>query len=408
MRDVNVVPLGSLGADRPAAFATGPFGSAVSAKNFRDNGVPMLRGSNLSEDTGIRLDESDVVFVSEELANNFRRSIAVPGDLIFTCWGTVGQLGLIGEGGRSDRYLVSNKQMKMTPDASRVSSLYLYYYLSQPTMIALIKGQSIGSSVPGFNLGQLKELPIELPGIKEQQAIAEVLGALDDKIAANDRTRSLSRELARTVFTRAVHQGVRMVIRDATQLVARGVTPKYVDSGGVSVLNQKCVRDQRVNLAPARETQEASIRPAKLLQRDDVLVNSTGVGTLGRVARWTHDIRATVDSHITIVRFDPALVDRVCGGFALLRIEKEIEGLAEGSTGQTELRRDLLSGLEIAVPDRARQGSVGADLTALDDLAMGLQQESDRLAATRDQLLPLLMSGKVRVQEAKRVVEEVV
>jgi type I restriction enzyme S subunit len=92
----------------------------------------------------------------------------------------------------------------------------------------------------------------------------------------------------------------------------------------------------------------------------------------------------------------------------LLQIEKEVEGLAEGSTGQTELRRDLLAGLEIDIPDKTQQGAVGAKLSALDELALGLQQESDRLAAARDELLPLLMSGKVRVREAEKIVEGVV
>jgi type I restriction enzyme S subunit len=68
----------------------------------------------------------------------------------------------------------------------------------------------------------------------------------------------------------------------------------------------------------------------------------------------------------------------------------------------------LLAGLEIDVPDKAQQCSIGAELSALDELVLGLQQESDRLAATRDELLPLLMSGKIRVRDAEKVVEGVV
>ncbi|MEU4803062.1 restriction endonuclease subunit S [Actinosynnema sp. NPDC023587] len=297
----------------------------------------------------------------------------------------------------------------LRPDRSVVDPRFLLYLYLSPSFQRIIATNTIhGATVPRIGLATMPAWKIEIPDLPVQGAIAEVLGAFDNKISTNDKACNVSRELARSTFARAAHQGDRLTIRDVAQLVTRGVAPKYVESDGVIVLNQKCVRNQQVNLAPSRMTHKSSARPDKILQRDDVLVNSTGAGTLGRVARWVQDVHATVDSHVTIVRFDSTLVDPVCAGFGLLRIEKEIEGLAEGSTGQTELRRDLLAGLEIGVPNKVQQGSVGAELMALDELALRLQQESDMLAATRDELLPLLMSGKVRVQKAEKVVEGVV
>jgi len=271
-----------------------------------------------------------------------------------------------------------------------------------------LAGFDSGSVQPMLNRNYIAGVEVRIPDLATQVAIVDVLKALDHKMATNEKVASISRELARSIFARATIGGNRVAIRNVAKLVTRGITPKYVETDGIAVLNQKCVRDQRINLAPSRMTHDSSIRAEKLLRRDDVLVNSTGAGTLGRIARWTQKDRATVDSHITIVRFDPDLIEPVCAGFGLLQIEKEVEGLAEGSTGQTELRRDLLAGLEIAVPDKVQQGAVGAELSALDELNVGLQQESDKLAATRDELLPLLMSGKIRVREVEKVVEGVV
>jgi type I restriction enzyme S subunit len=293
-------------------------------------------------------------------------------------------------------------------DSNIAQPEFYFYYFSSPQGRRQIETIVEQVAAAGIRLSELRELEVPYPTLATQQAIAEILGALDDKIAANEKTAGVSRELARSVFARATTGGNKLAIRNVAKLVTRGIAPKYVESDGVAVLNQKCVRDQRINLAPSRMTQESSIRTEKLLRRDDVLVNSTGAGTLGRIARWTQKVRATVDSHITIVRFDPNLVEPVCAGFGLLQIEKEVEGLAEGSTGQTELRRDLLAGLEIDVPDKAQQVAVGAELSALDELTLGLQQESDKLAATRDELLPLLMSGTIRVREAEKVMEGVV
>ena len=110
--------------------ATGPFGSAISSKHFMDSGVPVIRGSNLSQIVSTRLDDSGLVFVSEEKAQEFRRSEARRGDLIFTCWGTIDQVGLIDSRAKYDRYIVSNKQMLLTPEKSIADSLYLYYYFA--------------------------------------------------------------------------------------------------------------------------------------------------------------------------------------------------------------------------------------------------------------------------------------
>ena len=87
-----------------------------------------------------------------------------------------------------ETYIVSNKQMKLTPDPAKADSLYLYYFFSNPEVRAEIVNRGIGTSVPGFNLGQLKSIPLLLPPLDEQRAIAQILGTLDDKIELNRRT----------------------------------------------------------------------------------------------------------------------------------------------------------------------------------------------------------------------------
>ena len=177
------------------ALATGPFGSAISSRFFQSSGVPVIRGSNLSQDIGIRIIDDGLAFVSDDKASEFNRSIARRGDLVFTCWGTIDQVGLIDGRAKFSKYVVSNKQMKLTPDSTKADSLFLYYVFSSPQMRNTILNQGIGSSVPGFNLGQLRRLPLLLPPIGEQRAIASILGALDDKIELNRKTAADAEEL---------------------------------------------------------------------------------------------------------------------------------------------------------------------------------------------------------------------
>ncbi|TOQ34127.1 hypothetical protein [Vibrio parahaemolyticus] len=69
-----------------SALATGPFGSAISSKFFQEDGVPVIRGGNLSADTSNRMSDEGLVFVSKDKAMEFKRSVVKAGDLIFTCW----------------------------------------------------------------------------------------------------------------------------------------------------------------------------------------------------------------------------------------------------------------------------------------------------------------------------------
>lgn len=263
-----------------------------------------------------------------------------------------------------------------------------------------------------LRVAQVRTLPIPpVPQLEAQRAIGDVLGALDNKIAVNERIAATARELSLTLYSQSLDDddSVEVVVESVAIALTRGVAPKYTDSSDeLTVLNQKCIRYGRVNLEPSRLTLREKVKPPKLLQLNDVLVNSTGVGTLGRVARWTSDLDATVDSHITIVRFNEDKVDPVCAGFAMLRAQPEIEAMGEGSTGQTELRRSQVGELELTLPGPAGQKELRPKLDALEKRADQALRESLALAALRDALLPQLMSGKLRVRAAEQIVEAAV
>lgn len=89
------------------ACVAGPFGSSISSKFFTSSGVPIIRGANLSLDLE-RFVAREFAFISEETAARFSAQTVYAGDLVFTCWGTIGQVGLIPQDGPFDRYVISN------------------------------------------------------------------------------------------------------------------------------------------------------------------------------------------------------------------------------------------------------------------------------------------------------------
>jgi len=139
------------------------------------------------------------------------------------------------------------------------------------------------------------------------------------------------------------------------EMINRGISPKYTTIGGVCVLNQKCIRDHKINfdLSRLHDFNNKRVSSDKFIQIGDVLVNSTGTGTLGRVASVKElPFEATVDSHVTIVRPIKNMFYRPFFGYALIFIEEEISKRGDGCGGQTELARTTLKNdFEITYPE---------------------------------------------------------
>lgn len=182
-------------------------------------------------------------------------------------------------------------------------------------------------------------------------------------------------------------------------LLNRGITPKYIENGGVLVLNQKCIRNFKIDASKGRRhDQKKKAITAKEVFVGDILINSTGTGTLGRIAQITHlTEQTTVDSHITIVRANDELSPIYIGQY-MRWIQPTIEALGEGSTGQTELSRSKLASLKLTNPPKNILHSFSRIISPLLQITALIEQETENLQKTRNLLLPELMSGSSLVR----------
>ena len=114
-----------------------------------------------------------------------------------------------------------------------------------------------------------------------------------------------------------------------------------------------------------------------------------------------------VDGHVSIVKPNPAVLPSTVLAYVLLSCQAEIEGLAEGSTGQTELSPRRLAGFRVVVPTAEGSKSLEQELLDLEMTGEHALRESVTLRALRDALLPELLSGRLRVREAEKGIEGV-
>ena len=160
---------------------------------------------------------------------------------------------------------------------------------------------------------------------------------------------------------------------EVTSYIAKGIPPQYTEKYSenvIYVLNQKCNRDFSVSYEQARlhDLSKKKIAEEKMLKSGDVLINSTGEGTAGRVAQlWNIPSQTTVDGHMIILR-PTSEVDTLYYGYAIKAQQFMIESLAEGSTGQTEInRKRLQEEITISYPkDKKKQHSIAKILEEID------------------------------------------
>ena len=180
-------------------FVDGPFGSNLPSSCYKHKGIPVIRGCNLSIGKFRYIDQG-YCFVDNIVLDKLSRSTARKFDIIFTKKGTIGQIGIIPKNALYNLYLLSSNQMRLRVDISKADPYFVYYYLTQKNIIKKIIRDSESTGVPKTNLAYFRSFPIKLPALSEQQAIAHILGTLDDKIELNRRQNATLEAMAQAIF----------------------------------------------------------------------------------------------------------------------------------------------------------------------------------------------------------------
>ena len=195
--------LQEIAANDDRAFAMGPFGSNIRSENYRESGVPVIRGTNLGERGEAPFIADDFVFLDEEKADNLASSNCSPNDIVFVAQGTVGKVGIVPSDTPYRRFVLSQNLMKVTVDLKRVDPRFVFYFYRSSVGQHEIMSRVNPTGVPCISkpLTSLRQFCIRLPSdVNEQRAIAHILGTLDDKIELNRRMNETLEAMARALF----------------------------------------------------------------------------------------------------------------------------------------------------------------------------------------------------------------
>lgn len=306
---------------------------------------------------------------------------------------------------------LGQRTVLLRPDPERIVPRFLHYRLLGPAVQERIQARAGGSTVSHLNVHDVRRLVLDdVPSRYEQNAIATLLGALDDKIAHNERIEATHETILRARFDALemdVDSEVGRSTRASELIEFNPVLPPPPPAGAVyldmSALPTGAARVQRWSWRKPKSgtrfvngcTVMARITPClengKTAFIDFMQEGEVGVGSTEFIVMRARD---GIPAHL------PYFLAR-SQRFRTHAIRNMV-----GSSGRQRVNYTQLVDFPLAQPDDNKLYAFDQAARTAFDHMRSIGAESRVLAQLRDTLLPKLMSGEIRVRDAEKVVEE--
>lgn len=353
----------------------------------------------------------DVAFIDEETKKRINKYIINSGDVAITIVANIGDIGYATPDCNGIN-LTENAVRLTAFDDIVVCSKYLSYYLNQSAMKTYMENLAAGAAQAKLGIYKIEKMKVLLPSISTQQAVVEVIEKYDNLIEVNNKRIKVLEQIAENLykewFVRFRFPGYENVefengmpkgweygtVESLSSVLQRGISPDYDDAGNLTVISQKCIRQNIMDIRESRR-QAKAFKPELNLIDGDTVICSTGTGTLGRVGQVYGDYPdTTFDSHVTLVRARENI-----GKHFLYWTLKEMQpwfmNMGIGSTNQQELYRSTIKNAKALCPDNKLIAQFESIIESIHRNTILLIKSQENLIKQRDLLLPRLMSGKV-------------
>lgn len=383
---------------------TGPFGSQLHMRDYVSDGTPIITVEHFGEN---KIIHKNLPLVSKEDKARLIKYTLREGDVVFSRVGSVDRRVYITS--NENGWMFSGRCLRVRPNTNLVNGKFLSYYFGQESFKEYIRIIAVGAIMPSINTKILSDVELSIPNIKDQEAIAEVLSSIDDKIDLLSRNNKTLEELGETIFRKWFVEDIDdtsevVTLGHLCERITKGTTPttlgmKFIDSG-INFIKAESLNELggfiKSKFAYISDTTHEVLKRSQI-QEGDVLF--TIAGTIGRTALVTKDILpANTNQAVAIIKADSNKISNLF--IKYLMKSKYIQEVLDSKivhAVQPNLSLGEISNTTIRLPEKSK-------LLKFDEVVQGLQNKINnnnisihRLVSIRDTLLPKLMSGEVRV-----------
>ncbi|MFL6140440.1 MAG: restriction endonuclease subunit S [Labedaea sp.] len=363
---------------------------------FETAGVSFVKVESIRIDG--RIDYNKIAFIDSETHELLKRSKLQVDDVLFTIAGTIGRVARV-----TRTLLPANTNQAVAiirPDQNLIEVNYLLYCLRDRGRVKRALERVVQSVQANLSLSELSLVEIPLPPKTVQRAIAAILEAIDDKIAANDQIVSRIGALTESTWLLACKNGGTIPLSSLARFVNGKAFTRDASGTGRVVIR---IVELNSGIGSSTVFNDIDVPEEHLAQPGDLLFAWSGSLT---VARWFRE-EAIINQHIfkVIPKGDHPLW--LVNQALLSKLQGFKSIAADKATTMGHIQRHHLDE-PVAVPAQDQVNRLDDLMSTLWQRALATEKENLRLENTRDRLLPYLMSGKIRVRDAEKVLEEVV
>lgn len=412
-----------------AHVQTGPFGSQLHQRDYKECGTPIITVEHLGDN---RIIHANTPFVSDEDKERLKKYILHQGDIVFSRVGSVDRRALVRK--REEGWLFSGRCLRVRVTDPEIDSEYLSYYFGLESFKEYVRRIAVGATMPSLNTKILSNIKVRIPDFVTQKNIVKMLSPFDEKIELNNQINKNLEEMAQAIFKSwfvdfEPFQDGEFVESEL------GLIPKGWEVGNFNKLvseliggdwgkeepqknhQQKvyCIRGADIpevargnkGKIPVRYILEKNALKKSLKSGDIVIEISGGSPTqsTGRAVLINDELLERFDSSLICTNFCRVikLKEDYYSNFVYLYLkylyEKEVFFQFEnGTTGIKNL--DINSFLEvyqIVIPSKEILNKFNNLVDKCFSSIQQLGKENEILSNLRDTLLPKLMSGEIRV-----------
>ena len=364
-------------------------------------GIPILRVAEVLDGKILPALED---YVSDAYRDSMGQKISQPGDVVLTTKGTVGRVAIMPSNSPEFVYSPQLCYFRLRP-GSPLLARYLYYWFKSEQFWSQARSRKSQTDMADYlNLADIRSLEISLPELREQQAVTSVLGALDDKIAVNERIAGVAEQLAAALASHTMWDTT-TPLREIVDQTRDQVIPESINAKLIAHYSLPSFDASRLP-----ETVEPwRIKSGKFQVVGAAVLLSKLNPSIPRV--WNVDpspsMPALASTEFLVLKPKAGITTHeVWAVCSQPEFFEELVGKATGTSNSHQRVRpaDILS-TEVVDP-RSMTDVVRGQIASLSRKAMRVRVESQVLAQLRDTLLPKLISGELRVRDAEKAVEE--
>ena len=378
-----------------ADIQTGPFGSQLHASDYVEHGIPSIMPTNIGNRLDIKTDT--IVCITEEDASRLEKYRVKENDIVYSRRGDVEKCAFISA--NEAGWLCGTGCLRVRFISDQISPKFCAYYLSTEAMKGWVSGNAVGTTMPNLNTSILQRLPLLLPPLPEQRAIAAVFSSLDDKIDLLHRQNKTLEAMAETLFRQwFVEEDHELLDLGDVVETTSGGTPsrknvEYYSEGTYFWVKSKELTGSYLLNTEEKITYDAIKKSsAKLLPKHSVLIAMYGA-TVGEYAIIAEEM--TCNQAICALKPN----EKYPASFLFFFVKENKENLINMAVGsaQQNISQQLIKKLSIPASNERIVEFDRVSLPIMKKIKFNIKS-IQTLEKMRDMLLPKLMSGEVRVK----------